>query len=38
METLFPVPTDGKDGYGLKLEKAGPTFSLSFKAMRVKIT
>ena len=38
METLFPVPTDGKDGYGLKLEKAGPTFSLSFKAMRAKIT
>ena len=38
METLFPIPTDGKDGYGLKLEKAGPTFSLSFNAMRAKIT
>ena len=34
---MLSVPADGKDGNGLKLEKAGPTFSC-FNAMPVKIT
>ena len=38
MKTLFPAPTDGKNGYGLKLEKSELTFSLSFNAMPAKIT
>ena len=33
---LSPVSTDGKDGYGLRLEKVGPTFS-SFITMPEKI-
>ena len=34
---LFFVATDGKDGHGLKLEKIGPTFSLSFNTMLANI-
>ena len=34
---LSCVVTDGKDGHGLKLEKAGQTFS-SLNAMTAKIT
>ena len=34
---LSYVGTDGKDGYGFKLEKIGPTFP-SFSAMTAKIT
>ena len=33
---LSPVSADGKDGYGLRLEKVGPTFS-SFITMPEKI-